>query len=149
MYHAACKVDFQTIQSVVLTADVFQFFIKFTAEYYTPEYVSTERLARLLYFRRDKRFGTRATQGYGGRRNTQRTRYIRSFVSYGIAQLCNTISYTWYLVIYSHVRVYESQLFIKCCECRTSGTGGTTAATAAAVFVVACRNFPHLGQISP
>ena len=28
MYHAACKVEFSTIQTVVLTADVFQLFIK-------------------------------------------------------------------------------------------------------------------------
>ena len=28
MYHAACKVEFLTIQSVVLTADAFQLFIK-------------------------------------------------------------------------------------------------------------------------
>ena len=29
MYHAACKVEFSTVQSVVLTADVFQLFIKY------------------------------------------------------------------------------------------------------------------------
>ena len=29
MYHAACKVEFQIIQTVVLTADIFQLFIKY------------------------------------------------------------------------------------------------------------------------
>ena len=48
MYHAACKVEFSTIQSVELTADVFQLFILIACLFYISKYsavaVSTTNL---------------------------------------------------------------------------------------------------------
>ena len=38
MFHAACKVEFQHIQSVVLTADVFQFLHRIYIDFFQEDH---------------------------------------------------------------------------------------------------------------
>ena len=56
MYHAACKVEFSTIHTVVLTADVFQLLIKYIYIFLIKS--STEKQSSAIIVHKPKRTAT-------------------------------------------------------------------------------------------